>query len=163
MMSSPALTAEDLHLLMNGSPVVDFEGLKKITLFMDESRECHMTPGACHLADVAHASPFLCVSCVSPVCLLCVSSLSVLSPSPFTSLQLPSCPPSIHPFTDQPAESVSRFKQWFWSVVEKMTNEEKHDLVRQRMPLLVVGAWACGIGPYAGQLEVHEFGKAQNS
>ena len=56
-----------------------------------------------------------------------------------------------------------RFKQWFWSVVEKMTNEEKHDLVRQRMPLLVVGAWACGIGPYAGQLEVHKFGKAQNS
>ena len=48
-------------------------------------------------------------------------------------------PPSIPPFTDQPAESVSRFKQWFWSVVEKMTNEEKHDLVRQRMPLLVVG------------------------
>ena len=36
------LTAEDLHLLMNGSPVVDFEGLKKITLFMEESRECHM-------------------------------------------------------------------------------------------------------------------------
>ena len=97
------------------------------------------------------------------VCLLCVSSLSVLSPSPFTFLQLPSCPPSIHPFTDQPAESVSRFKQWFWSVVEKMTNEENHDLVRQRMPLLVVGAWACGIGPYAGQLEVHKFGKAQNS
>ena len=44
-----------------------------------------------------------------------------------------------------------------------MTNEEKHDLVRQRMPLLVVGAWACGTGLYAGQLEVHKFGKAQNS
>ena len=37
------LTAEDLHLLMNGSPVVDVEVLKKITSFMDESRECHMT------------------------------------------------------------------------------------------------------------------------
>ena len=59
-----SLTAEDLHLLMNGSPVVDVEVLKKITSFMDESRECHMTPGACHLADVAHASPFPCVSCV---------------------------------------------------------------------------------------------------
>ena len=44
-----------------------------------------------------------------------------------------------------------------------MTNEEKHDLVRQRMSLLVVGACACGIGPYAGQLEVHKFGKPQNS
>ena len=44
-----------------------------------------------------------------------------------------------------------------------MTNEEKHDLVRQRMPLLVVGAWACGIRLNAGQLEVHEFGKAENS
>lgn len=38
-----SLTAEDLHLLMNGSPVVDVEILKKITSFMDESRECHMT------------------------------------------------------------------------------------------------------------------------
>ena len=36
------LTAEDLHLLMNGSPVVDVEVLKKITSFMDESREVHM-------------------------------------------------------------------------------------------------------------------------
>ena len=59
-----SLTAEDLHLLMNGSPVVDVEVLKKITSFMDESCECHMTPGACHLADVAHASPIPCVSCV---------------------------------------------------------------------------------------------------
>ena len=59
-----SLTAEDLHLLMNGSPVVDVEVLKKITSFMDESREYHMTLGACHLADVTHASPFLCVSCV---------------------------------------------------------------------------------------------------
>ena len=98
-------------------------------------------------------------SCVSPVCELpvCVVTLSLHVPP------APLMPPSIHPFTDQPAESVSRFKQWFWSVVEKMTNEEKHDLVRQRMPLLVVGAWACGIGLYAGQLEVHKFGKAQNS
>ena len=51
-----SLTAEDLHLLMNGSPVVDVEVLKKIASFMDESRECHMTPGAYHLADV----PCLC-------------------------------------------------------------------------------------------------------
>ena len=29
--------------------------------------------------------------------------------------------------------------------------------------LLVVREWACGIGPYAVQLEVHKFGKAQNS
>ena len=36
------LTAEDLHLLMNGSPVVDVEVLKKITSFMDESREAHV-------------------------------------------------------------------------------------------------------------------------
>ena len=40
------LTAEDLHLLMNRSPVVDGEVLKKITTFMDESCECHMTQGA---------------------------------------------------------------------------------------------------------------------
>ena len=59
-----SLTPEDLHLLMNGSPVVDVEVLKKIMSFMDKSRECHMTPGACHLAGVAHASPFPCVSCV---------------------------------------------------------------------------------------------------
>ena len=96
---------------------------------------------------------------MSPVCELpvCVVTLSLHVPP--ASLM----PPSIHPFTDQPAESVSRFKQWFWSVVEKMTNKEKHDLVRQRMPLLMVSAWACGIGLYAGQLEVHKFGKAQNS
>ena len=37
------LTAEDLHLLMNGSSVVDVEVLKKITSFMDESHEGHMT------------------------------------------------------------------------------------------------------------------------
>ena len=36
------LTAEDLHLLMNGSPVVDVEVLKKITSFMDES--CEVKP-----------------------------------------------------------------------------------------------------------------------
>ena len=68
-------------------------------------------------------------SCVSPVCELpvCVVTLSLHVPP--ASLM----PPSIHPFTDQPAESVSRFKQWFWSVVEKMTNAEKHDLVRQLM------------------------------
>ena len=36
------LTAEDLHLLMNGSPVVDVEVLKKITSFMDES--CEVMP-----------------------------------------------------------------------------------------------------------------------
>ena len=86
---------------------------------------------------------------VSPVCELpvCVATLSLHIPP------APVMPHSIHPFTDQPAESVSHFKQWFWSVVE-MTNEEKHDLVRLRMPLLVVGAWACGIGPYAGQVEV---------
>ena len=34
--------------------------------------------------------------------------------------------------TDQSAEIVGRFKQWFWPVVEKMTNEEKHDLVSIR-------------------------------
>ena len=127
-----SLTAEDLHLLMNGSPVVDVEVLKKITSFMDESRECHMTLGACHLADVAHASPFPCVSCVCELP-VCGATLSLHVPP------VPLMPPSIPPFTDQPAESVSRFKEWFWSVVEKMTNEEKHDLVRQRMPLLVVG------------------------
>ena len=37
------LTAEDLHLLMNGSSVVDVEVLKKVTSFMDESHEGHMT------------------------------------------------------------------------------------------------------------------------
>ena len=37
------LTAEDLHLLMNGSPVVDMEVLKKRTSFMDESCKGHMT------------------------------------------------------------------------------------------------------------------------
>ena len=36
------VTAEDLNLLMNGSPVVDVDVLKKITSFTDESRECHM-------------------------------------------------------------------------------------------------------------------------
>ena len=59
-----SLTVEDLHLLMNRSPVVDVEVLKKITSFMDESCEFHLTPGACHLADIVHASPFPCVSCV---------------------------------------------------------------------------------------------------
>ena len=77
-------------------------------------------------------------------------SLSVLPASPFTFLQFPSCPRYIHPFTDQPAESVSRFKQWFWSIVEKMTNEEKHDLVRQRRPLLVVGALLVGLDRMLG-------------
>ena len=52
-------------------------------------------------------------------------------------------PPHIHStlLADQPAESVTRFKQWFWSVVEKMTNEEKHDLVRQEHTLIV--GWYC--------------------
>ena len=50
------LTAEDLHLLMNGSPVVDVEVLKKITSFMDESRECHMTLGASYLV-VSYPAP----------------------------------------------------------------------------------------------------------
>ena len=36
------LTAEGLHLLMNGSPVVNVEVLKKITSFMDES--CEVMP-----------------------------------------------------------------------------------------------------------------------
>ena len=70
-----SLTAEDLHLLMNGSPVVDVEVLKKITSFMDESRECHMTPGAYHLADVP--------------CLCCHPLLHVPP--------VPLMPPSIHP------------------------------------------------------------------
>ena len=83
-----SLTAEDLHLLMNGSPVIDVEVLKKITSFMDESRECHMTLGAYHLADIP--------------CLCCHPLLRVPP--------VPLMPPSIHPFTDQPAESVSRFK-----------------------------------------------------
>ena len=61
---SDSLTEEDLHLLMNGSPVVDVEALKKVKSFVDESRECHMTPGACHMADVVHASQFPCVSYV---------------------------------------------------------------------------------------------------
>ena len=53
--------------------------------------------------------------------------------------------------TDQPAESVTRFKQWFWAVVEKMTNEEKHDLVRQR--ILISGGWrACSIRLYSRKL-----------
>ena len=61
------LTAEDVHLLMNGSPFVDIEVLKKITSFTDESH--------------------------------------------------------------QPSDVVARFKQWFWAIVDKMTNEEKHDLI----------------------------------
>ena len=36
------LTAEDLHLLMNGSPVVDGEVLKKMTSFMEKSHEVHI-------------------------------------------------------------------------------------------------------------------------
>ena len=36
------LTAMDIHLLMNGSPVVDVEVLKKITSFTDEYLEVHM-------------------------------------------------------------------------------------------------------------------------
>jgi hypothetical protein len=61
------VTAEDFNLLINGSPVVDVDVLKKITSFTDESH--------------------------------------------------------------QTADTVSKFKQWFWAIVEKMTNEERHDLI----------------------------------
>ena len=86
-----SLTPEDLHLLMNRSPVVDVEVLKKIMSFMDKSRECHMTPGECHLAGVAHASPFR----VSPVCELpvCFVTLHILP--------VPLMPP-FHPFLYRP-------------------------------------------------------------
>ena len=55
--------------------------------------------------------------------------------------------------TDQPAESVTRFKQWFWSVVEKMSNEEKHDLVRQREmgPLVSTDMLVGTVRPYSGK------------
>ena len=59
------LTAEDLHLLMNGSPVVDVEVLKKITSFMDESRECHMTVH-CHFPCLFCAVPLVGVFTFSP-------------------------------------------------------------------------------------------------
>ena len=83
--------------------------------------------------------------------------MSFLSCATFRCLHiLPSCPSGYAhiPYiliTDQPAESVTRFKQWFWAVVEKMTNEEKHDLVRQRV--LISGGWrACSIRLYSGKL-----------
>ena len=88
------LTAEDVHLLMNGSPFVDIEVLKKITSFTDESRECHMT--------------VTCTLGCTHVQYLCICLYSI----------------------DQPSDVVARFKQWFWAIVDKMTNEEKHDLVR---------------------------------
>ena len=50
------VTAEDLNLLMNGSPVVDVDVLKKITSFTDESRECHMTS---MLTDIVSSCSFI--------------------------------------------------------------------------------------------------------
>ena len=52
-------------------------------------------------------------------------------------------PPHIHStlLADQPAKSVTCFKKWFWSVVEKMANEEKYDLVRQEHTFIV--GWYC--------------------
>jgi len=32
-------------------------------------------------------------------------------------------------FTGENNEKVQRFKRWFWSVVEKMNNHERQDLV----------------------------------
>ena len=133
-----SLTAEDLHLLMNGSPVVDVEILKKITSFMDESRECLMTSGA--IIQKGSAT-FSLTSPVCAPCQCCVTSFSHVSPL------TPHIPSAL--LTDQPGEAVTRFKQWFWAVVEKMTNEEKHDLVRQKHTP-IAGWWGCGIKPTLG-------------
>ena len=50
------LTSEDLHQLMNGSPVVDVEMLKKTLSFMDESHKGHVT---CHCCKVFSALSLL--------------------------------------------------------------------------------------------------------
>ena len=75
---------------------------------------------------------------------VCVVALSTCTPHVIP-------PPS--PFTDQPAEPVTRFKQWFWSVVEKMSKEEKHDLVRQREmgPLVSTDMLVGTVRPYSGK------------
>ena len=32
-------------------------------------------------------------------------------------------------FAGETIDKVNKFKKWFWSILEKMTNSQKHDLV----------------------------------
>ena len=69
----------------------------------------------------------------------------VVTLSPCTALLIP-------PQTSQLSQ-LTRFKQWFWSVVEKMSNEEKHDLVRQREmgPVVSTDMLVGTVRPYSGK------------
>jgi len=93
------LSAEDLRLILCGRSHIDIEVLRSITIFDDESRKCTTNSIYSWHHQVLH-----------------VVTVAIMQCTDF-------------PSSGKEQEVLTRYKGWFWSILERMTHWERQELL----------------------------------